>query len=280
MDAITNIFGMPEMDTLHTYDTPESNVRYYHRRKALVVRNFIKKNASGNNVFLDAGAGRGPYSLFAAPLYRKIFLYEYSAEELEIACKHIGYLKNIETKQVDLTKIPLPDASVDIAVCSEVLEHIPHEYRAMAELMRVMHPGGKLLLSMPNAFSLFYARVRLKQNHRDILNKLYKSNDGSKKSIVGTPDEAGLTHSEWEMIRHISFPFWKIERLAKQAGFEIVSRRGVNVFPIPSFLRIFFIRRFPLGLYLWTMKDRLFGRIIPQLGSFYFLELRVPRTSE
>jgi len=49
----------------------------------------------------------------------------------------------------DLTRLPFRTASVDALVCSEVLEHIPHTHDAVAELHRVIRPGGDLLLTVP-----------------------------------------------------------------------------------------------------------------------------------
>lgn len=48
----------------------------------------------------------------------------------------------------DVTKLPFPTNSFDLVVCMEVLEHIEHPQRGLAELCRVS--GGWLLLSVPN----------------------------------------------------------------------------------------------------------------------------------
>jgi SAM-dependent methyltransferase len=54
-----------------------------------------------------------------------------------------------------LTAVPLPDASVDLAVCTEVLEHVPDDERAIAELTRVLMPRGVLVLSVPTPPAVF-----------------------------------------------------------------------------------------------------------------------------
>ena len=51
--------------------------------------------------------------------------------------------------QADLTDIPLPDASIDGVISSHVLEHIPDDERAMAELARVVRPGGWAIVLVP-----------------------------------------------------------------------------------------------------------------------------------
>lgn len=43
--------------------------------------------------------------------------------------------------------IPLPDASVDLVLCHQTLHHIVDQQRALAEVWRVLKPGGRLLLA-------------------------------------------------------------------------------------------------------------------------------------
>ena len=50
----------------------------------------------------------------------------------------------------DLQKTSLPDASFDSIFCSQVLHHLPEPERALAEMHRILRPGGKLLLSVPH----------------------------------------------------------------------------------------------------------------------------------
>jgi SAM-dependent methyltransferase len=52
----------------------------------------------------------------------------------------------------DVCRLPFPDASFHAVVCSEVMEHIPDHHRALAELVRVLRPGGHLAVSVPRYF--------------------------------------------------------------------------------------------------------------------------------
>jgi SAM-dependent methyltransferase len=56
---------------------------------------------------------------------------------------HAGNLR------LDLQAIDLPDACLDVMLCAHVLEHVPDTDKALAELRRVMAPGGHLLLQVP-----------------------------------------------------------------------------------------------------------------------------------
>jgi SAM-dependent methyltransferase len=56
---------------------------------------------------------------------------------------HAGNLR------LDLQAIDLPDGCLDVMLCAHVLEHVPDTGKALAELRRVMAPGGHLLLQVP-----------------------------------------------------------------------------------------------------------------------------------
>jgi SAM-dependent methyltransferase len=54
-----------------------------------------------------------------------------------------------EVVRGDLLSLPFPDASVDRVMASEVLEHIPDDATAMAEIFRVLKPGGRVAVTVP-----------------------------------------------------------------------------------------------------------------------------------
>lgn len=53
----------------------------------------------------------------------------------------------------DATALPFPDASFERVIASEVVEHIPDDGRAFAELARVLKPGGTLAVTVPAWFA-------------------------------------------------------------------------------------------------------------------------------
>lgn len=246
--------GLEFLDVFHDYPDIYGNIRYYHRLKAALCRKFINAQADMSKVFLDAGAGRGPYTFLACNLYRTLYCYEYDSKELAYAQKNLQESSaHIEFAQVDLTRIPLPNGIVDSAVCSEVLEHIEDYNAAAQELFRVLKTGGRLLLSMPNAYSLFYLRVRLKNW-----------------ALRHKPD---LSHDEWELLRHFSFSFFDIERIAVSAGFAIRCRMSANILPLSNSLRTRLMQKNPRLFKMYSALDIVLSRLFPWFGSFYFLEL-------
>ena len=110
------------------------------------LRRFLERAAAEvgpGQVVLDAGAGRAQYrKLFAHAQYE-------TADFLAVAGKKYRRPDYV----CDLVAIPVPDARFDHVVCTQVLEHLPEPQRVVAELARVLKPGGTLWLSAP----LFYA---------------------------------------------------------------------------------------------------------------------------
>ncbi len=102
------------------------------------------------DVVLDLGCGGGIDTLLAAravgPTGRAVGL-DALPEMLAAAARHateIG-LRNIEWLRGDLEDIPLPDASVDVALSNGAVNLSPRKSRVFAEVHRVLHPGGRLV---------------------------------------------------------------------------------------------------------------------------------------
>ena len=58
------------------------------------------------------------------------------------------------TVVADITRLPFPDASFDLVLCSHVLKHVIDDRRAMAELRRVLRPAGTALVQSPVNYSM------------------------------------------------------------------------------------------------------------------------------
>jgi ArsR family transcriptional regulator len=62
----------------------------------------------------------------------------------DLAKKH--GLKNLEYRQGELEKIPIEDASVDLALFSQSLHQAQHPDKAIAEAWRILKPGGRIAI--------------------------------------------------------------------------------------------------------------------------------------
>lgn len=64
-------------------------------------------------------------------------------------------IENVLLRVGDATQLDFADGEFDKVLCSEVIEHIPDAEKALAEIWRVLKPGGMLVLSTPNPKSWY-----------------------------------------------------------------------------------------------------------------------------
>jgi SAM-dependent methyltransferase len=76
------------------------------------------------------------------------------------------HLPGVPLVQFDLTHCPLPDAFADVVVLLNVLEHIEDDEAAIAELFRIVQPGGSVIIEVPAGSSLFDVYDRVLLHHR------------------------------------------------------------------------------------------------------------------
>lgn len=60
---------------------------------------------------------------------------------------HVLGLNNVQFHQAAVEALPLPDATADVAICNGLFNLCPDKPRALAEVYRVLKPGGRLLLA-------------------------------------------------------------------------------------------------------------------------------------
>ena len=89
----------------------------------------------------------------------------------------------------DAVALPLADASVDVIVLSAVLEHLLEPERAVAESLRVLRPGGRLVIYVP----WDRAAIALKRWARRIGVGLGKLSEGSAPGHLRTFDRRSLS---------------------------------------------------------------------------------------
>ena len=96
---------------------------------------------------LNAGAGEGLYAPFLESFDGITAINHVDVDRPAISSKrpdprHRDFAGS-------LTGLPFGDAAFDCCLCTEVLEHIQDDDRALGELARVIKPGGLLLMSVP-----------------------------------------------------------------------------------------------------------------------------------
>lgn len=106
---------------------------------------------------LDVGCGYCYHTTRLANRGLKITAVDFSEAALAQATNILaaaGIEGQVTLRQADATKLPFEDSSFDHVLMWGVLMHIPQAEKALAELARVLKPGGRLVLSETNARSL------------------------------------------------------------------------------------------------------------------------------
>ena len=98
---------------------------------------------------LDAACGEGYGSFLIAHTAAQVTGVDISPEAVAHARERYP-LKNLAFTQGSVTKLPLPDASVDVVVSFETIEHLPDQREMLAEFRRVLTATGILVISSPN----------------------------------------------------------------------------------------------------------------------------------
>ncbi len=117
------------------------NHLYNYQLRRSAIRSALKQSGP-QDLVLEIGSG---VSTMADGLGKVLFS-DISEEAMRyLREKNVSRLESV----MSVTHIALKDAKVPCIVCSEVLEHVPDDTKALKEFARVMKPGGKLILTVP-----------------------------------------------------------------------------------------------------------------------------------
>ncbi len=95
----------------------------------------------------DLGCGTGTLAAALAPHVAHVHAVDASAAMLEAARSRLLGVTNVTMSEGVLEALPLPDASLDVAVLLLVLHHVADPARVLAEVHRVLRPNGRLLIA-------------------------------------------------------------------------------------------------------------------------------------
>jgi len=98
-------------------------------------------------VVADVGSGTGFIAAGLAPLVSKVYVLDGSDAMLAVAQRNLAQFNNLVFQQAESQKLPLPDASLDAVFANMYLHHCPDPLAAIQEMVRVLKPGGRLLLT-------------------------------------------------------------------------------------------------------------------------------------
>ncbi len=95
----------------------------------------------------DLGCGTGTLTAALAPHVAHVHAIDGSPAMLSAARSRLLGVENVTLSEGVLEALPLPDASLDVAVLLLVLHHVAEPARALAEVRRVLRPNGRLLIA-------------------------------------------------------------------------------------------------------------------------------------
>lgn len=94
----------------------------------------------------DLGCGTGRLSESLAPFVRRLMAVDDSGPMLEAARARLAPYDNVDLRSGRLEDLPLEARDLDVAVLALVLHHVPEPLKALAEVARVVKPGGRVLV--------------------------------------------------------------------------------------------------------------------------------------
>lgn len=101
---------------------------------------------------LDVGVSEGPYRAVFEPAVERYVGLEYPPSILDKQPELWDILDRAKRSVEvfgDGNRLPFSDQSFDTVMCTEVLEHLPEPPTALAEMARVLRPGGRMLFTVP-----------------------------------------------------------------------------------------------------------------------------------
>ncbi|MFT3766015.1 MAG: class I SAM-dependent methyltransferase [Minicystis sp.] len=169
---------------------------------------FVERFGRGKDV-LEVGCGTGL-------LLRRMAAFARSARGVDLSPGMLerARARGLEVAEASATDLPFPDASFDVACSFKVLAHVREIQRALAEMARVVRPGGYVLAELYNPISFRGLAKRL----------------GPAGAISAAKDESAV-YTRFD-------PPWTIDSL-KPAGTRLVASRGVRIVtPVAAAMRI------------------------------------------
>lgn len=200
---------------------------------------FVERYGSARDV-LEVGCGTGL-------LLRRIARFARTAQGVDLSPGMLerARARGLEVVEASATDLPFPDESFDVACSFKVLAHVREIERALAEMTRVVRPGGHVIAELYNPISL---RGLVKH--------------------IGPAGAISDARSESDVYTRFDTP-WSIGSL-KPHNTRLVASRGVRIFtPAAAALRIPVV-----GWALRTAERRLCDSALNYFGGFWIAALQ------
>jgi len=187
----------------------------------------IASAASRPLLVVDIGCGDGSATTIATMLCEETPGADVSLVGFDWSCAALGRASRrglaVVRASVEGSGLPLASGSADVVIMSELIEHVVDTDAVLLEAMRVLVPGGTLLLSTPN-LAAWYNRALLALGIQPLFTEV------SLRGIYGRPGR--------EVVGHLRvFTRRALEGLLTDTGFVGVTFAGAPYHDVPRILR-------------------------------------------
>ncbi len=174
----------------------------FHESRLANLEHYFKRHIKDSDRVLDVGSG---YSMFVltAPDWK----FDVTCCDLDRAAMEKMRVEAPQFKWVDgdAAHVPFGDEEFDAVFAGEVIEHMPDPAAGLAEWMRVLKPGGVLIVTTPNK--------------ERMVNRINRVHD-----VVNPEHISELSYKE-------------LRRLFREHGLEIIATRGIYLEFLFNYLR-------------------------------------------
>lgn len=120
-------------------------IYYEHAHRYLVARDLL-----AGHMVVDLASGEGYGAAWLAEVAESVIGLDIDRPSVEHARARYAVHENLEFAVGDIQSLPLADGCVDAVTCFEAIEHVENPRAVVEEIVRVLRPGGLLLVSTPN----------------------------------------------------------------------------------------------------------------------------------
>jgi len=185
----------------------------------MITVDFQCLNIPAGSRILDIGCGSGRHVAAAYALDRTIVVgADANARDLQAARERLKFHDYLGEhgnghwllSAADITRLPFGNETFDLVICSEVLEHIPDDHRAMTEIMRVLKPGHPLVVSVPRRWpeSICWWLSRPYRHMPGGHVRIYRA-----RQLVEKIESLGASHWRTHFAHGLHSPYWWLKCL-------------------------------------------------------------------
>ena len=214
---------------------------------------FVDFDALEGKDVLDVGCGSGIATQLLAEAGAKVTAVDLTEWAVATTSRRLAaFGLPGEVRQEDAEGLPFADASFDLVFSWGVIHHSSDMDRALAELVRVLRPGGQLVLMVYHRRSLFFAVYRGFQRFLPLARRLGLHFEGAREG-----------ETEGLVARHFSVAELreKLERAGLRDVWVQPYGQDAELLPLPRRIRLPITERIPQGA-----KDPILRRLGHQLG--------------